>query len=296
MIAAVRMAMISAYRTTCEIGMSFTLYHLRSIAKYPGHWRQCRSHDTCWACLESKPPYWLDCGHALCKNCVHASGQRHPLHSHVYRFVQCPYCDRAVDNTFRLPLEAVDINLLVLDGGGVRGSVTLEILTALEEKMGPLLHYAFDLVVGTSIGGSCDMGPRREVLTSFIGGIIALTYFSKGWAARQCSEVFDKIARVIFPKVGGGMAHRFISLYRLYLTHGVYPTAPFEAILKQVFGDEVRMAQNSSIMSTGTKIAVPAVGGMSRNQFHLFVNYSDVEARSRHCRGFINPLRCTRYD
>jgi patatin-like phospholipase/acyl hydrolase len=45
------------------------------------------------------------------------------------------------------------INVLALDGGGIRGLIPATILTAIEQKVGRPIHETFDLIAGTSTGG-----------------------------------------------------------------------------------------------------------------------------------------------
>jgi Patatin-like phospholipase len=45
------------------------------------------------------------------------------------------------------------VRVLVLDGGGIRGLITLEILAALEEKTGQRAGELFDVIAGSSTGG-----------------------------------------------------------------------------------------------------------------------------------------------
>ena len=44
--------------------------------------------------------------------------------------------------------------VLALDGGGMRGVITLEIVRELERRVGEPLGAVFDLIGGTSIGGA----------------------------------------------------------------------------------------------------------------------------------------------
>jgi len=50
------------------------------------------------------------------------------------------------------------INVLSIDGGGIRGIIPATILAAIEEGVGRQLHEVFDLVAGTSTGGIIALG------------------------------------------------------------------------------------------------------------------------------------------
>ena len=45
------------------------------------------------------------------------------------------------------------INILAVDGGGIRGIIPATILAEIERKIGLHIHEAFDLIAGTSTGG-----------------------------------------------------------------------------------------------------------------------------------------------
>lgn len=45
------------------------------------------------------------------------------------------------------------INVLAIDGGGIRGIIPASILAALERNLGRAIHEVFDLIAGTSTGG-----------------------------------------------------------------------------------------------------------------------------------------------
>lgn len=63
-----------------------------------------------------------------------------------------------------MPSRDGKIRVLALDGGGVRGIITLEVLAWLENETGLPLSRMFDLVVGTSTGGLIALGVARSAL------------------------------------------------------------------------------------------------------------------------------------
>jgi len=50
------------------------------------------------------------------------------------------------------------INVLSIDGGGIRGIIAAAILEALQAQIGRELHEVFDLISGTSTGGIIALG------------------------------------------------------------------------------------------------------------------------------------------
>lgn len=73
--------------------------------------------------------------------------------------------------------------ILCCDGGGVRGIATVEFLTRLEEKVGPLCDY-FDMFCGTSIGA---------LITSLICvNKLPMKEIQKLFTKTQVDKIFDK--------------------------------------------------------------------------------------------------------
>ena len=58
------------------------------------------------------------------------------------------------------------INVLSMDGGGIRGIIAAAILEALRAQIGRELHEVFDLISGTSTGGIIALGIGTKSSTS----------------------------------------------------------------------------------------------------------------------------------
>jgi uncharacterized protein len=97
--------------------------------------------------------------------------------------------------------------MLALDGGGIRGVLTLGLLKAIEEKVGRPLGEYFDYVAGTSTGAIIAAGLARGMTVDELIGF----YRSTG------TEMFQRTR----------FLHRLNSLYR---------NGPLERQLKEVFG------------------------------------------------------------
>jgi patatin-like phospholipase/acyl hydrolase len=83
-------------------------------------------------------------------------------------------------------------NILSLDGGGVRGLITVHLLAAIERKCREILkdpHYkitqSVDLIIGTSAGGllalalGCGYGANELIETNIMSNIIEATFKTK---------------------------------------------------------------------------------------------------------------------
>src|SRR5450432_517190 len=60
--------------------------------------------------------------------------------------------DTAAEAFKNLAIQPTHRAILCLDGGGIRGILTLQLLKALEAQAGAPCHQIFDMVAGTSTG------------------------------------------------------------------------------------------------------------------------------------------------
>src|SRR3989338_44980 len=83
-----------------------------------------------------------------------------------------------------LGIDQEDKLILSLDGGGIRGIMTLQLLKKLEEIAGIPCYQLFDMVAGTSTGG-------------IIAGLIASSK-----SAAEIEELYIKLVTKVFKKKG----------------------------------------------------------------------------------------------
>lgn len=117
-------------------------------------WATVKSGRICLFCLRRPPEHVLPCGHSMCDTCVCIFGTRARGAEYHFNLSSCPACLETFSLTIRLLPPTKRPTILVLDGGGIRGVVTLGFLKALEDRIGGSrgLREAFDLTVGTSAG------------------------------------------------------------------------------------------------------------------------------------------------
>ena len=128
--------------------------HKRNIQTIPIDWNTIHSSQLCLYCLCRKPEHSLRCGHALCESCICKFGAKRQQMEHSYSVSQCLLCQRKSELVVRLKPPTAGSRLLVLDGGGIRGIFTLQILRALDQyrKLPYPIYDEFDLTLGTSTG------------------------------------------------------------------------------------------------------------------------------------------------
>lgn len=113
--------------------------------------------------------------------------------------------------------EAKTINVLSIDGGGIRGIIPAMILDALLKRVGKKAHEVFDLIAGTSTGGIITVG----IGTSCSGG--------QPYAPQELVKLYVDNGAAIFKK-------RFLeSLEELALPK--YSPDGLETVLEKYFGD-----------------------------------------------------------
>lgn len=153
---------------------------------------QLSSTTICLCCLCRPPEYMLGCGHSMCDTCISIFGIQASAEYHV-DISQCPICLQPFHLTVRqLPPTKRPV-IMTLDGGGVRGIVSLGLLQALEKRLGGVIRVSQipDLVIGTSVGTSMlclcpSVGPPYS-LSSFVHRPAHTLHRGDHWA-RLCLQ------------------------------------------------------------------------------------------------------------
>ncbi len=124
--------------------------------------------------------------------------------------------------------------VLSLDGGGIKGLYTAELLRRCEEELarGDSISRYFDLVAGTSTGGIIALG------------------LSLGFSAAELLEFYVRDGRLIFPRLPGSwlgtIPRRVAGLFRPHLSYEA-----LESALKQRFRDRL-------LGEAQTRVVIPA--------------------------------------
>ncbi|EHA21850.1 hypothetical protein ASPNIDRAFT_134447, partial [Aspergillus niger ATCC 1015] len=159
--------------------------------------------------------------------------------------IGCRLCQAPFSFVVRLLPPTKRPILLVLDGGGIRGVITLGFLTALEEQLGGAqgLREAFDLAVGTSAGA-----------------VIAAETIICGTRANEARSKFEVLARRIFP-----VRRRWQTLFGKswdFLTTWVadsrHDSQILDETLQKAFGAKRRLFDTTWPMISGIRVALTA--------------------------------------
>jgi hypothetical protein len=126
-----------------------------ALMRFGTQWPGLSLPTACLFCLSRFAEHQLPCRHAICDTCVIIFGQPTCGVEYHYDLVQCPMCQKPFQLTVRqLPPTKRPV-VISLDGGGIRGMITLGLLRALERRLaGAVTTIAEipDLIAGTSVG------------------------------------------------------------------------------------------------------------------------------------------------
>jgi patatin-like phospholipase/acyl hydrolase len=121
----------------------------------------------------------------------------------------------------RIKKKAPDrINVLSIDGGGIRGIIPATILAEIEAHTGKHISQLFDIIAGTSTGGILALGfvkPKEHGSKE------------PAYTGTDMIEMYEKYGALIFPK------SRMGKLGRVFRSE--YPTTGLENMLEDYFGD-----------------------------------------------------------
>ena len=134
---------------------------------------------------------------------------------------------------------AAPLQVLALDGGGLRGIFTAATLAAWEEDFGTSIADHFDLIVGTSTGG-----------------IIALA-LGLGVSPAEVLSIYVDHGDRIFPSAGRGRLRSWLRLLRPR-----YDAVELRAVLKDCFGDRI-------LGDSRVRLAIPSYD-LAADHVHLF--------------------------
>ena len=172
----------------------------------------------------------LSCGHAICEACAFHVGTRYVRGD--YRLIYFKKCGLHSSDKCLQPEESLQVKpilagvrILSLDGGGVRGIIELQILKALQQRLGEIpVQRFFDLIGGTSTGA-----------------LIAVGLGMLDWTVDDCMTKFQQFSGTAFsPR----MKSRVRMWYAAAWYGSLYETRPLIGVLKSEFGEKNMVSPN----------------------------------------------------
>ncbi|XP_052183412.1 phospholipase A I isoform X2 [Diospyros lotus] len=168
------------------------------------------------------------------------------------------------------PVAKQGLRILSMDGGGMKGLATVQILKEIEKGTGKHIHELFDLICGTSTGG-----------------MLAIALGVKLMSLEKCEEIYKKLGKLVFaepvPKDNEAATWRE-KLDQLYksssqsfrvVVHGSKHSADqFERLLKEMCADEDGdLLIESAVKSIPKVFVVSTLVNVVPAQPFIFRNY-----------------------
>ncbi|OAL56160.1 FabD/lysophospholipase-like protein, partial [Pyrenochaeta sp. DS3sAY3a] len=203
-------------------------FHEQNLEALKIDWQRFRSSRTCLYCLRRKPEHGLPCGHAICDTCASIFGTKRDHMEYSYQISHCRLCQKPGDLTIHFKPPTAGSRLLVLDGGGIRGAFTLQVLQALDHyrRLPYPIYDDFDLALGSSSGG-----------------LIVLMFLLRR-SLKECISAFNKLAQRVFTRkkrLGGTFFAKLCSLLSSVLTDSIYGADGIESCVREAFDNETVM-------------------------------------------------------
>ncbi|PQE17590.1 hypothetical protein CJF32_00010591 [Rutstroemia sp. NJR-2017a WRK4] len=242
---------------------------MHTISSFQDKWKDIHLDGTCLMCLCRRPEYGLPCGHSFCGIDIQRFGAI--LDNDPHRFIvnSCFLCSQDTHGAqFRFKPKTKGVNVLGIDGGGVRGVIPLQSLLLLEQKLKLYLpdfpiQNLFDVAFGTSSGG-----------------LIVMAMFLNGLPVTECMEVFEKLSLKTFDRgfiSSNSIFSRLRELLISYFADSLYSAHNLEEGLQAQFGDKTSLMDHSAATSKGAKVGITVTG--VPNAALIFTNYNGVGSR-----------------
>ncbi|XP_012444889.1 phospholipase A I isoform X3 [Gossypium raimondii] len=161
------------------------------------------------------------------------------------------------------------LRILSMDGGGMKGLATVQILKEIEKGTGKRIHELFDLICGTSTGGMLAVALGIKLMT-----------------LEQCEEIYKKLGKLVFaePMPNNESAtwrEKFDQLYKSssqsfrVVVHGSKHSADqFEKLLREMCADEDGdLLIESAVKNIPKVFIVSTLVSVAPAQPFLFRNY-----------------------
>ncbi|KAI3972379.1 hypothetical protein MKW92_046154 [Papaver armeniacum] len=165
------------------------------------------------------------------------------------------------------PIAKQGLRILAMDGGGMRGLATVQMLKQIEQGTGKRIHEMFDLICGTSTGG-----------------MLAVALGIKQMTLDECEEIYKKLGKLVFAEPINEAATWREKLdqicksssrsFRVVVLGSKHSADQFEQLLKETCADEEGdLLIESAVKSIPKVFVVSTLVSVSPAQPFLFRNY-----------------------
>ncbi|KAL7615494.1 hypothetical protein Lser_V15G04567 [Lactuca serriola] len=162
------------------------------------------------------------------------------------------------------------LRILTMDGGGMKGLATVQILKEIEKGTGKQIHEMFDLICGTSTGG-----------------MLAVALGIKLMSLEKCEDIYKNLGKLVFAEPvprdneAATWREKFDQLYKSssqnfrVVVHGSKHSADeFERLLKEMCAEEDGdLLIDSAVKNIPKVIVISTLVSVSPSQPFIFRNY-----------------------
>nr|GEX43802.1 phospholipase A I-like [Tanacetum cinerariifolium] len=168
------------------------------------------------------------------------------------------------------PVAQQGLRILTMDGGGMKGLATVQILKEIEKGTGKQIHEMFDLICGTSTGG-----------------MLAVALGIKLMSLEKCEDIYKNLGKLVFAEPvrkdneAATWREKFDQLYKSssqsyrVVVHGSKHSADeFERLLKEICAEEDGdLLIDSAVKRIPKVIVVSTLVNVAPAQPFIFRNY-----------------------
>ncbi|BCR99929.1 patatin-like phospholipase family protein [Aspergillus luchuensis] len=231
------------------------------LIRFGRRWSALTLPTACVFCLGRWAEHQTPCRHGICDTCVTMLGQRARGVEYHRDLAQCPLCQGALQLTVcQLPPTKRPV-VLALDGGGIRGMVTLGLLRALEQRLAGAITLPEipDLTAGTSVGS-----------------VIGTDQVYNNTSAAEACRRFPDLAQCIFqPAYSLSRIWPWLGCVLNLVRDGAYDSGALERTLQQVCQQGRRVFDVMPPLAAGRRLAIVA-SRISDGRPVVFPNYRGV--------------------
>ncbi|KAF9890703.1 hypothetical protein FE257_005569 [Aspergillus nanangensis] len=275
---AIRDAFVDGFAQMGPLQSSLTI-RKGALRHLGAQWPNLTLPTMCLFCLGRPAEYQRPCRHALCDTCVVVFGSPTRGAEYHHDLSQCPLCQDVVERTIRRLPPTKQPVVLALDGGGIRGIVTLGLLQELERRlMGSMaLSDIPDLTAGTSVGKSTP-GDVTLDATAVVrcGAVIATDFTHNNISAAEAYQKFPDFARKAF-RTSGVPSGRWpwLRVAMHLLKDSLYDADMLDQTIRTVCEHNRRVFDAASPSGGGRRLAI-IVSQISDDKPVVFSNYRGV--------------------
>ncbi|XP_059383536.1 calcium-independent phospholipase A2-gamma-like [Carassius carassius] len=154
------------------------------------------------------------------------------------------------------PVRGRGVRVLSIDGGGIKGLVSLQVLKQLEAQTGKRVYQLFDYICGVSTGA----------VLAFMLGLARISL-------DECEEMYHRFGSDVFRQ------NPLVGTVKMGWTHSYYNTETWEMILREKLGEEILIKTARDELSPKVSAVSAVVNWGKSPKAFIFRNYNHAPGR-----------------